>query len=105
MLTGEFCRRLAARLEMGAHDYGDRSFQRPPGELLAELQLEALDLAGWGFILWERIERMRERLAEGDYHHRQYPDGLYQGSDLQAGERRAFDAGFALGSKSRDASK
>lgn len=105
MLTGDFCRQLAARLEAGRLAYGDRSFHRPPAELIQELQLEALDLAGWGFILWERLERMRERVSEGDYVHRQYPDGLYQGSDLQAGERRAFDAGFALGSKSRDASK
>lgn len=105
MITGEFVRRLAARLEAGRLEYGDRSFQRPPAELVAELQLEALDLAGWGFILWERLERMREALGEGDYPHRQYPDGLYQGADLQAGERRAFDAGFALGAKSGDASK
>lgn len=103
MLTGDFLQLLASRLEAGRLEYGDRSFQKPPDDLLAELELEALDLAGWGFILWERIQRMREAIGEGDYPHRQYLDGWYQGEVLQAGERRAFDAGFALGSKSRDA--
>jgi hypothetical protein len=30
---------------------------------LGELQQEALDLAGWGFVLWTRLERIQARLA------------------------------------------
>ncbi len=56
-----FAESVRERLEAGRAEYGDKSFERPPGELLAELQCEALDLAGWGFILFERIERMRRR--------------------------------------------
>jgi hypothetical protein len=54
-----FIAEVRARLEKGRAAYGDASFDRPPGELLVELQLEALDLAGWGFVLWQRIEHLR----------------------------------------------
>ena len=39
-----FIGQLLARLEQGAREYGDRSFTRPPSELLAELEQELLDL-------------------------------------------------------------
>lgn len=54
---------VAKRLEVGRREYGDRSFARNPRELVAELQDEALDLAGWGFILWCRLQRMSDALA------------------------------------------
>ena len=57
-----FMMALDDRIEQGALAYGDKSFERPPVELLEELQLEALDLAGWGYVLWERIERMKAKL-------------------------------------------
>lgn len=53
---------VAKRLEVGAREYGDRSFSRAPAELVAEMQDEALDVAGWGFVLWCRLQRMRETL-------------------------------------------
>ena len=53
---------VAKRLEVGAREYGDRSFSRAPAELVAEMQDEALDVAGWGFVLWCRLQRMREAL-------------------------------------------
>lgn len=59
----EFIRALTERLDKGAAQYGDRSFDRPVDQLLAELQQEALDLAGWGFVLWERVRRDREAVA------------------------------------------
>ncbi len=52
------------RLEQGRHVYEDRSFSADPAELLAELQQEALDLAGWGFVLWSRLEAMRAALDQ-----------------------------------------
>ena len=55
---------VSARLEVGARESGDRSFSRAPAELVAEMQAEALDVAGWGFILWCRLQRMREQLEE-----------------------------------------
>jgi hypothetical protein len=54
-----FAEAVRARLEAGRAAYGDKSFERPPAELVGELQQEALDLAGWGFVLWCRLEAMR----------------------------------------------
>ena len=59
-----FVREVRQRLEAGRASYGDRSFARPHAELVAELQQEALDLAGWGFVLWCRLEAMRAGLPE-----------------------------------------
>jgi hypothetical protein len=66
-----FAAAVRARLDAGARQYGDRSFARPPGELVGELEAEALDLAGWGFVLWSRLRTLRaaadaaERGSEG----------------------------------------
>ena len=54
-----FAESVRKRLEAGRAAYGDKSFERPPAELVAELQQEALDLAGWGFVLWCRLEAMQ----------------------------------------------
>ncbi|MBC7171828.1 MAG: hypothetical protein H5U40_05355 [Polyangiaceae bacterium] len=50
------------RLEAGRETYGDRSFGRSGPSTLAELEQEALDLAGWGFVLWARMRTMRHAL-------------------------------------------
>jgi hypothetical protein len=59
-----FAESVRKRLEAGRAAYGDKSFARPPAELVAELQQEALDLAGWGFVLWCRLEAMRGELEK-----------------------------------------
>lgn len=56
-----FAESVRRRLDAGRAAYGDKSFQRPPAELVQELQQEALDLAGWGFVLWCRLEAMRAK--------------------------------------------
>ena len=65
-----FMGRVRARLAAGARDYGDASFHRPVGELVDEIQQEVEDVAGWGLILWLRLDRMREAVdrvaAEGE---------------------------------------
>ena len=61
-----FIERLRVRLEVGARQYGDSSFRRPPGELLSEIQDELVDVAGWGLVLWTRIARLRERVERLD---------------------------------------
>ena len=58
-----FLAQLQERLEVGARQYGDWSFRRPPAELLDEIQAELCDVAGWGLLLWSRVERLRERVA------------------------------------------
>jgi hypothetical protein len=54
-----FVSAVRQRLEAGRVAYGEKSFGRSPAELIGELQQEALDLAGWGFVLWCRLEAMR----------------------------------------------
>lgn len=55
-----FLDRVLERMKLGAREYGDQSFDKPFDELLVELEQEALDLAGWGFVVWEKIQRVRE---------------------------------------------
>jgi hypothetical protein len=43
---------LHSRLEIGAKEYGDSSYQRGFLELLDELLQENLDRAGWAYIMW-----------------------------------------------------
>jgi hypothetical protein len=57
-----FVARLRARLVTGAATYGDTSFTRPAAELVDEIQQELEDVAGWGLILWLRLERLRGRV-------------------------------------------
>ncbi|MBK8100638.1 MAG: hypothetical protein IPK26_26410 [Planctomycetes bacterium] len=58
-----FVARLRARLAAGAATYGDRSFTRPAGELVDEVQQELEDVCGWSLLLWVRLERLRQRIA------------------------------------------
>lgn len=57
-----FTAQVRSRLDRGRQDYGDSSFDRPLGDVLRELSEEALDIAGWGFIVWARIERLKRTL-------------------------------------------
>jgi hypothetical protein len=61
-----FVARLRARLEVGAREYGDRSFTRPAAEGVDEVQQELEDVAGWGLLLWIRLERLRGRVEHLD---------------------------------------
>ena len=61
-----FVERLRARLAAGAATYGDVSFTRPCRDLVDELQQEVEDIAGWGLILWIRLERLRGRVEAVD---------------------------------------
>jgi len=66
-----FMEQVRARMEKGAAAYGDASFSRPPEELSREIAEELLDVCGWSFILWTRIETLRHRTAaiEADADH------------------------------------
>jgi hypothetical protein len=59
-----FVEAVRARLEAGRAEYGDESFERPPTELVSELEQEALDLAGWGFVLFVRLRKLQELAKE-----------------------------------------
>ncbi len=58
----DFTGAVRARLDKGQAEYGGASFQRPPEELVDEIAEELEDVAGWAFVLWVRIYKLRERL-------------------------------------------
>lgn len=42
---------VEARLEAGRREYGDKSYDRPPEELLQEIREEIADMVGWSRVL------------------------------------------------------
>ena len=61
-LYPRFSAGVLKRLQDGAREYGDKSFSESPITLLREMQQEASDITGWGFILWCRLEALVEAL-------------------------------------------
>ena len=64
---------VRSKMERGKRDYGDSSLTRPLVELARELRSEAVDLAGWGAIVWKRsveletaIEALEAKLQLGE---------------------------------------
>ena len=57
---------VAARLDKGRREYGDRSFDRPTRELLAEIEEELLNVCGWSFVLSRRIRRLGSLAEEAE---------------------------------------
>lgn len=62
----EFERRVAARLERGAVDYGDVSMHRPAVDLIDEIQQELEDVTGWSALLWLRLENIKAKAQKVD---------------------------------------
>ncbi len=59
----EFTKAIRKRLYQGAKEYGSRSFERPPAELLSEIEEELLDVCGWSYILWARLRDIEARFS------------------------------------------
>jgi len=59
-----FFRRVRERMDVGRVEYGDRSFASDPLSLVNEIQEEILDIAGWSYVLYCRMERVREKNSE-----------------------------------------
>ena len=60
----KFSTGILDRLSKGREEYGDKSFSKPPLDLLREIDEELQDVCGWAFILHMRIESIREELIE-----------------------------------------
>lgn len=68
--VAKFTRKVLDRLAQGERVFGNRSLLAPTARLLDEVQQELEDVAGWGALLWVRLERLRERvLREGEPRH------------------------------------
>jgi len=59
-----FIAALRPRLYVGAQTYGDASFERALPETADEIMQELLDVAGWAWIAWVRLKRVRDRINE-----------------------------------------
>lgn len=53
------CRMLAAEA-----DYQGRGFDLPSEATIEEIEQELLDVFGWGFLLWRRMQAAKRALAE-----------------------------------------
>ena len=56
----KYFKELRNRLVVGAQCYGDKSFTKTNQRLIQEIQEEILDIAGWSYILWEKLERLKK---------------------------------------------
>ena len=55
----EFIERLEERMEKGYEEYGDKSFDRTPAELITEIEEEILDICGWAVILYSKVKNLK----------------------------------------------
>ena len=63
VLWPKFLEQLERKMAHGAKEYGDASFHGSMRPTLEELQQEAIDITGWGYILYCKIQRFKERAA------------------------------------------
>jgi hypothetical protein len=62
----EFTQAVQRRLDAGRGSYGDRTFTRDPVAIIDEALDEAKDLAGYAYILWHRLERLKTALDRAE---------------------------------------
>ncbi len=55
---------LGRRLAKGHRSYGSASFARTPYELLEEMEQELLDVAGWGYITYAKVQEMKSKTCK-----------------------------------------
>lgn len=58
----DFIDELERKLIRGHNEYGDASFDSAPQATLKELREEAIDLAGWGLILYAKLKDLEKKL-------------------------------------------
>jgi hypothetical protein len=55
-LRARFLQMLDDRLSAGAAEYGNASFGTPPMETQEEILAEILDVAGWAYVMWVKMQ-------------------------------------------------
>lgn len=63
----EFATSVEQRLEAGKPTYGDASFQKPLTEIVEEIREELLDVCGWAFILYDRLNLIEQNIRRVGY--------------------------------------
>ena len=54
----DYAAAVESRLAIGERDYGDKSFSREPTALVEEIRQELCDVAGWAFVLDQRLAKV-----------------------------------------------
>lgn len=57
-----FAEEVRAKLVRGQTLFEDRNFSKTPVELLDEVQAELVDVMGWSYLLWSRLNAARHAL-------------------------------------------
>ena len=57
-----FIDKILSRLKVGAQSYGDISFSYSPSLLGKNIEEEILDICGWSFVLWVRLQQLKKVL-------------------------------------------
>ena len=57
-----FITHLRKRLNEGDIQHGNANFALPLEDIIVEIQEELADVAGWAFIGWTKLERLREKI-------------------------------------------
>jgi len=62
----EYLGKIKSRVEDGAIEYGKESEEdidgQSFGEMMHEIEQEVLDIAGWGFLVWRKFNRLQRKL-------------------------------------------
>lgn len=70
----DFIMQLATRLDMGAQEYGNKSFERSFSNIADEILQEYLDIAGWAYVMWAKTRARLEELEQRIERCQPYPD-------------------------------
>jgi hypothetical protein len=60
----EYVEKVKERLAYGEDKYGDRIEKIPSQTVIDEIEAEFLDIVGWGFEIWRRMQVFRVKLEK-----------------------------------------
>jgi hypothetical protein len=64
----KFVALLEKKLDVGAQQYGDASFSKHGVKIIDDVMEELMDVCGWSFVLYVKVNRLKERLANWESH-------------------------------------
>ena len=59
LVFSEFMEKLWDRMEEGYNEYGDKSFNCTPAELIGEIEEKIIDICGWSMILYSKVKDLK----------------------------------------------
>ncbi len=68
-----FTEAVLSRLRVGAAEYGDESLDADPDRLAREIQEELLDVMGWAFLLWAKMQAIHDKAKLAGIHRNSSP--------------------------------